>query len=169
MSEYQDGRARGVFELGASIETILETYEKEARDLDTAKMSVMACMKKLEGYRTAVKKDLDDSKITIKEAEIGTVYITRCVETLNQLFLETEAKRLQAVGAFNAARHFVGQVKNVYDKERGLAEAQKEFEKDPIKDLKKRPVGTAPGNPLEEYKKSSENLIENDKNRSQKK
>jgi hypothetical protein len=156
MSEYQAGRTSAVFAAGTKVEDLSDTYEREAQNLDAMKVAFGMAGKTLENYRASMLKELEEAKIPLKEAEYGKVYITRCVELMRQLFNDTEAKRLQAKGAAEGMRQAVSSIKRLYDEERAKLSTHEEYENDPNKEIRDRPVGVSPGNPLEEYKKSVE-------------
>lgn len=158
MSEYQQGRTSAVFTVGDKVENLSETYEREAQNLEAMKLAFGMAGKTLENYQQAMLKDLTDAKIPLKEAEYGKVYINRCIDLMRQLFNDTEAKRLQAKGAAEAMKQAVASIKRLYDEERAKLAAHDEWEKDPKKDPKARPVGAEPGNPLEDYKRETADL-----------
>lgn len=158
MSDYQQGRTSAVFSAGSRIEDLCETYDKEAQNLDAMKVAFAMAGKSLENYKTAMVKELQDAKIPLKEAEFGKVYVNRCIDIVRQLFNDAEAKRLQAKGASEAMKQAVASIKRLYDEERTKLATQEEWEKNPNKDPKDRPVGSEPGNPLEEYKRETASI-----------
>lgn len=158
MSDYQQGRTSAVFTVGDKVENLCETYEREAQNLEAMKLAFGMAGKTLENYQQAMLKDLTAAKIPLKEAEFGKIYINRCIDLMRQLFNDTEAKRLQAKGASEAMKQAVASIKRLYDEERAKLAAHEEWEKDPNKDPKDRPVGAEPGTPLEDYKKETEVL-----------
>lgn len=155
MSDFQTGRTSGVFAAGSRIDDLLETYEREATNLEAMKVAFGMAGKALENYREAMLKELAESRIPLKEAEYGKIYIGRCVELMRQMFNDTEAKRLQARGAAEAMKQAVASIKRVYDEERTKLSAQEAWEKNPNRDPKDRPVGADPGKPLDDYKKEA--------------
>lgn len=158
MTEYQQGRTSAVFTVGARVDDLKETYEREANNLEAMKLAFGMAGKALENYKLQMTKELEEAKIPLKEAEFGKVYVNRCIDIMRQLFNDTEAKRLQAKGASEAMKQAVDSIKRVYDEERGKLAQLEAWEKDPNKDPKDRPVGAPPGNPLEDYKKETEAL-----------
>lgn len=156
MSDYQQGRTSAVFTVGDKVENLCETYEREAQNLEAMKLAFGMAGKTLENYRSSMLQELNDAKIPLKEAEYGKVYINRCVELMRALFNDTEAKRLQALGASEAMKQAVASIKRLYDEERTKLAAHEEWENDPSKDPKNRPVGAEPGEPLNDYKKKVE-------------
>ena len=158
MSEYQSGRTSAIFVVGTKVDDLLETYEKEARNLDAMKIAFGMAGKTLENYKQTMLKDLADAKIPIKEAEYGKTYVNRCVDLVRQLFNDTEAKRLQAHGAAEAMKQTVASVKRIYDEESAKLASHEEFENDQNKVPRDRPVGVNPGNPLDDYKRANEDL-----------
>lgn len=156
MSDYQQGRTSAVFSVGSRVDDLQETYDREAQNLEAMKLAFGMAGKTLENYQQAMLKDLAAAKIPLKEAEFGKVYINRCIDLMRQLFNDTEAKRLQAKGASEAMKQAVASIKRLYDEERAKLAAHEEWEKDPNKDPKDRPVGAEPGTPLADYKKETE-------------
>lgn len=167
MGEYQAGRTSAVFAAGAKVENFCDTYDSEVKNLEAMKLAFGMAGKTLENYREAMLKELQDAKIPLKEAEYGKVYITRCVELMRQLFNDTEAKRLQAKGASEAMRQTVTMMKRLYDEERTKLAMHEEYELDPDKELKNRPPGVHPGEPIVEYRKEGEIAKPAKKKRSQ--
>lgn len=155
MSDFQSGRTSGVFAAGSRIDDLLETYEREATNLEAMKVAFGMAGKALENYREAMLKELTESRIPLKEAEYGKIYISRCIDLMRQMFNDTEAKRLQARGAVEAMKQAVASIKRVYDEERAKLLAQEAWEKNPNRDPRDRPVGADPGRPLDDYKKET--------------
>lgn len=158
MSDYQQGRTSAVFSAGNKVEDLCETYDREAQNLDAMKVAFGMAGKALENYRAAMMKELEEAKIPLKEAEYGKIYIGRCIEVMRQMFNDTEAKRLQARGASEAMKQAVASLKRLYDEERTKLATHEAWEKDPKKDPKDRPVGAEPGDPLDDYKKKTEQI-----------
>jgi hypothetical protein len=152
MSDYQQGRTSAIFSTGAKIEDLCETYDREVQNLEAMKLAFGMAGKALENYCQAMMKELSDAKIPIKEAEYGRIYVNRCVDIMRQMFNDSEAKRLQAKGAAEAMKQTVASVKRFYDEERAKLTLHEEWENDPKKDPKNRPVGVDPGKPLDDYK-----------------
>jgi hypothetical protein len=167
MSDYQTGRVGGVFTAGQKIENLGEAYEKEAASLDAMKTAFGMAAKLLEDYLTQMFKELNDAKITIKEAEYGKTYVNRCIELMRKMYNDTEAKRLQACGAAEAMKQAVSNIKRAYDEEHAKMLSHQEYENLENKDVKARPVGADPGNPIEEYKQLE--LFETTQDRPEKK
>lgn len=152
MSDYQQGRANAVFSVGTKVEDLGETYDNEAQNLDAMKVAFGMAGKALENYLVMMKKELDEAKIPLKEAEYGRVYVNRCIDIIRHLFNDTEAKRLQAKGAAEAIKQATASIKRLYDEELTKLTAHEEWEKDPNKNIRERPVGADPGVPLDDYK-----------------
>jgi hypothetical protein len=142
MSDYQAGRTSAVFAAGGKVEDLSETYESEARNLEAMKVAFGMAGKTLENYQQQMLKELQESKIPLKEAEYGKVYINRCIDLMRQLYNDTEAKRLQAKGAAEAMKQAVASLKRLYDEERTKLSSHEEWEKNP--NPKERPVGADP-------------------------
>jgi len=155
MTDYQQGRTSAVFSAGEKIEDLCESYEIETRNLDAMKVAFGIAGKTLENYLVAMQKELSDAHIPLKEAEYGKIYVNRCIDLMRVLFNDTEAKRLQAKGAAIAMKTAVTSVKKLYDEERTKLASHVEWENDPVKDPKNRPLGVDPGDPVGEYKNST--------------
>lgn len=158
MSDYQAGRTSAVFAAGSKVDDLQDTYEKEAQNLEAMKVAFGMAGKTLENYRNTMLQELQEAKIPLKEAEYGKVYINRCIDLMRQLYNDTEAKRLQARGAHEAMKQAVASLKRLYDEERAKLAAHEEYENNPNKDPKERPVGADPGEPLTDYKAQTETL-----------
>lgn len=114
--EKENNRAvQGFFELGVAVETMKETFEDEAEKLSSMKMAFAMSMQCLEEYRSAMLRELESQAITIKEVEYGKTYVSRCIELIKQLYIDTEAKRLRATGGFDALQMAVDKIKKTYD------------------------------------------------------
>lgn len=154
MTDFQAGRTSATFAVGMKIEDLSETYEKEVQNLEAMKVAFGMAGKTLENYLASMVKELHEARIPLKEAEYGRIYVNRCIDLMRQLFNDAEAKRLQARGAAEAMKQTVASVKRLYDEERSKLASHEEYEQDPDKQIKDRPVGAHPGEPVEDYKKS---------------
>lgn len=154
MTEFQNGRVGGIFSTGEKIEHIKESYEKEVSDLHAMAIAFAMASKCLEDYRNTLIKDLDDARITIREAEYAKVYITRCNELINRLRIDAEIKKNKAEGATIALDQAIKSMKRLFDDENDKLQQHIVYEKTP-EDILNRPVGADPGNPIENYKKGS--------------
>ena len=140
MSEFQSGRVAAIHAVGVRIDDMLDVYEREQADHAAMVKAFMMSVKCLEDYSQAMQRELEEAKLTIKEAEMGKAYISRCTELIRQLAIEADARRLQTVGAANAIKMTVQSVKRLYDDETAKLVQHEEFEKDPSDPIN-RPVG----------------------------
>lgn len=140
---YQKGRVNGVFLVGSKIEDLKETYDSETRSYEAMKVAFMMAGKALEDYKQKMVSEMNGSRLPVKETELGKVYINRCIDLVQKLFNDTEAKRLQSMGAAFAIDQVVASAKRVLDEEHDKLNRFSEFsesEKDPLE----RPVGYPP-------------------------
>jgi hypothetical protein len=159
MSEFQEGKVAATFQIGVRIEDTKEAYEKEIIGIDGAKHALIGAMKALDDYRKAIQQEGIDAKIPIKETDIGMKYVTGCLEILQKLLGETEAKRFAAVGAIDALKKIVADIKKLWDEEQAKLKKIQEFESEEPKDLKNRPIGYVPKETgVELYKIQTEQL-----------
>lgn len=153
MSEFHEGRVAATHQLGMTVEDIKESYEKEKDNLEAMKVALAMTGKRLEDYHLQIKADLESARLTIKEAEVGSKYVTNCIDLVRQLFNDTEVKRLAALGGIEALRKVVADVKKSYDHELAKFKEIQSFEAKRPLDWKNRPVGYMPSEtPLDEYK-----------------
>lgn len=146
MSDYQEGRTSAIFSTGVKVEDLNDIYEKEASNLATMKIAFAMTIKALENYQLMIYNELHSAKIPLKEAEYGRIHINQCIEIAKQLFNDTEIKRIHSEGASVALKQAIAEIKTFYDFEKSKLELQQNWENDPNKDMKTRPVGTNPGN-----------------------
>lgn len=140
---YQSGKLAGVFTVGAKIEAIQESYSREIETFVAMKTGLAQGAKVLMDYRERMVQEMIEAKLPIKEMEYGKTYVTRCIELIQKVFNDTEAKRLQAIGAADAMKKMVESTKRVYDEEKdklGRFNEYAESDKNP----RERPVGYAP-------------------------
>lgn len=140
---YQSGKLAGVFTVGAKIEAIQESYAREIETFIAMKTGLAHGAKVLMDYRERMSQEMIEAKVSIKEIEYGKVYVSRCIELIQKVFNDTEAKRLQAVGAADAMQKMVESAKRVYDEEKDRLGRFVEYS-DSEKDPKERPVGYPP-------------------------
>ena len=159
MSEFQQGKTNGVYSVGSKVDDLCETYEKESQTLEAMKLAFGNSVIVLDRYKHALLKDQEAARVPVKEASYGTLYIGRCADLLKKMYDDSEAKRLQAVGAIAALKQCVATIKELYDAEQLKLKQQQEFEKKKVinleESLKTRPIGVNPGNPIEELKKKA--------------
>lgn len=160
MSDYQQGRTTAIYLTGTKVEDIGESYEKDSTKYDFMKSAYGIAGKQLEDQLTSLLVEAKGGKVSIKDAEYGKIYISKCIDVIRTLFNDAESRRLQAIGANEAIKKAVATIKKLYDEENSKLNAQEEWEKSEKKDLKLRPVGAHPGNPMAEYKKQVEKVIE---------
>ena len=144
MTDYQKGRVAATHLTGTKVEDLKETYAKEASSFEAMKVALALAGKSIEMYLLELDKDVKLARIPIKEAEYGKRYVTKCVEIVKMLYNETEAKRLQAVGAAEAMKQAIDSIKRLYDDEKIKLDTHTEWENDPEKDAIDRPVGANP-------------------------
>lgn len=164
MTDFQTGRVSSIHFVGERIESLQETYQKELNDLSAMKIAFAMASRCLEEYRAAMLKELNEAKLTIKEAEYGKTYITKCVELINNMYMSAEAKRLRAEGASDGLKQAVASVKRVFDDENNKLQQHVEHEKtDTENTLFDRPLGAHPGQPLNEYVENTKKQKKRDK------
>jgi hypothetical protein len=149
MSDFQSGKASGIFVIGTKIEHLAESYEREAKDLEAMKKAFLMSGRTLETYRESMLHELNTAKIPIKEAEYGKTYINRCIDLVKQLYNDCEMKRLQAVGASEGVKQAVASIKRLFDEEKEKELLQRQYEEQPQKNPIERPIGAHPGEPEE--------------------
>lgn len=163
MSEYQQGKISAIFSVGSKIEDLSESFEKESISLEAYKNAYTVVVKTLDSYKTNVSNDAQAGKVNLKDAEYAKIYISKCIEVVLQLYNDNETKRNRSSGAADSLKQAVSIIKRYYDEEKNKLESansvssedtQSTEEKEDQTDYKNRPVGTSPGSPLEEYKKS---------------
>jgi hypothetical protein len=160
MSEFHEGRVAATFQVGHRIEDTKELYEKEIVGLDGMKAALVVAVKGLEEYGVRLQRDGADAKLTIKEADIGLKYVGNCIELLKKMYQDTEAKRFAAVGAIEALKRVVADVKKAWDDEQKKLKEIQTFEAEKPHDMTKRPVGYMPAEkPVEEYKQVTEQQV----------
>lgn len=140
---YQSGKVSGVFVVGSKIEALQVSYDDETKTFDSMKAGIALAAQGLMNYRSQILDGFKSGKLPIKEAEVAKVHITRCIELVEKLFNDTEAKRLQAIGAAEALRKVVDSAKRVYDDENDKLKRYVDFSQSE-KDPKQRPVGYPP-------------------------
>ena len=142
--DYQTGRVNGVHFIGSKIEDLKETYQREVKNFEAMKAAFAMAGKALEDYKARMIQELKDARVPIKEAEIGKTYVSRCVDLIRQLFNDTEAKRLQAIGAAAAVEQVVASAGRVYEEEKDKLRRFTEFQESDDKDPRDRPPGYPP-------------------------
>lgn len=149
---HQTGRVHGIFLVGSKIEDLKDTYDVEAKNYEAMKVAFMMSGKALEDYKHKMMQELQSAKIPVKEAEIGKVFINRCIDLIQKLFNDTEAKRLQAVGAALAIQQVVESAKRVLDEEQDKLRRFKDFSESDQHPLE-RPPGYPPAETKVQVKK----------------
>lgn len=159
MSEFHEGRVAATFQVGARLEDTKEVYEKEITGLDGMKAALIMAVKALQDHRSHLHVDGAQAKVPIREADIGLKYINECIEILQKMYQDTEAKRFAALGAIEALKRVVADTKRLWDEEKEKLKHIKEFEAERPHDMTKRPVGYMPAEkPIDEYKESTAQL-----------
>ena len=141
MTDFQSGRVTGTFNVGSKVEDLKDTYENEAKALESMKISLLLAVKSLELYVNEIDADLKGARIPVKEAEYGRKYVKKCVDIVVGLFNETEGKRLKAIGAVEAMIQATGSIKRLYDEEKDKLDRHIAWENDPDRKAIDRPVG----------------------------
>lgn len=157
MSEFHEGRVAATFQVGHRVEDTKEAYEKEIVGLDGMKAALVVAVKGLEEYALRLQQDGANAKVAIKETDIGLKYINNCIDLLKKMYQDTEAKRFAAVGAIEALKRVVADIKAAWDQETKKLKEIQEFDAEKPHDMTKRPVGYMPAEkPIEEYKQAIE-------------
>lgn len=136
MGEFLQGRVNAVHDLGALIETASVTCEKEIVTFEAMKDAFAMCIK------------------TFGDHKDKLVDVQRCIDLVKHLHNETETKRHRSQGAHDCLTKIVEDIKKLYDVETKKLHDEEEYEKNG-RDIKQRPIGVSPGNPLDDYKKKS--------------
>lgn len=154
LSDAQAGRVSGVFTVGEKIEHVKEDHEREEVKFRHWMEALTVTASTLEEFRERIKKEANDSRMTIKEKEYGVKYVQRCIDLITKLFKDTDAKRLQSDGAKQALDLTTNMIKRIYDDEREKLRRMEEYLEAPGETAKQRllnrPTGMNPGRPLEE-------------------
>jgi hypothetical protein len=160
LSDAQAGRVGGVFAVGEKIERAKEEHESDKDKFVNYLEAFTLAATTLIDFRENVKKDMKQSKMTLKESEYAVKYINRCHDLMTKLFRDTDAKRLQAEGASAALDLTIKTIKRVYDDEREKLRRIEEYLEAPGETaherIKNRPVGLNPGRPLKEMERETE-------------
>ena len=125
------------------VEALQESYSAEIGTFEAMKAGLALAAKALIDYKQKMLQEMTEAKLPIKEVELGKVYVNRCVYIVQRIFNDTEARRLQAVGAADAMKRVVESAKRVYDEENDKLKRFQEFsssDKDPLQ----RPPGYPP-------------------------
>lgn len=157
MSEFHEGRVAATFQVGSRLEDTKESYEKEIVGLDGMKAGLIMAVKNLQEYSQQISRDIASGRLPLKEGDVALKYVASCGEMLQKMATETEAKRFAAVGAIEALKRVVAEVKIVWEQEQAKLKEVQEFEAQQPKDFRQRPTGYMPKEtPLEEYNKETE-------------
>lgn len=152
MTDYQAGRVSAVHSVGEHVEILAEASEAEAKTLDSVRAGLVMASAALNTYRASLIKELQDAKVPIKEAEYGKTYVNRCIDIVNKLVNDADVKRCHAQGAAMALQQAVAGIKKLHDEESHKLEQHKAYEASPAQDIKQRPIGADPGNPIASMK-----------------
>lgn len=156
MSDFHEGRVAATFQVGHRIEDTKEIYEKEIVGLDGMKAALVMAVKGLEAYSIQIQNDVAQARLPVKEADVGLKYVAGCIDLLQKMATDTEAKRFAAIGAIEALKRVVADVKAAWDQEQAKLKEIKEFEAQQPKDIRQRPVGYMPeDHPFEELRKET--------------
>ena len=159
MSEFHEGRVAATFQVGHRLEDTKETYEKEVLGIDGLKAGLAHVITRLDQYFVAVHEDLKEAKIPVKEGETALRHITRCTDIVKQMLLESEGKRVAALGAINALTQVIADTKKLWDDEKSKLAQIQTFEAEKPLDMKNRPVGYMPKETaLEIYQQETEHV-----------
>lgn len=161
MSEFHEGRVAATFQVGSRIEDTKEAYEKEIVGLDGMKAALVMAVKNLMEYNQQISRDVTSNRLPVREGDVALKYVANCIDLLQKMATDTEAKRFAAVGAIEALKRVVADVKTVWEQEQAKLKEIQEFEAHEPKDFKQRPVGYMPvETPLDAYKRGAEQLDE---------
>lgn len=150
MSEFNAGKVAATHHIGHRVEDTKEAYEREIVGFDGMRAALVISIKALEDHCRQLRVDGEQSKITIKEADIGIKHVNSCIMALRVIANDTEAKRFAALGAAEALKRIVADVKSIWEDEQKKLQQIVKFEEDVPKDLKNRPIGYLPKeHPLE--------------------
>lgn len=152
MSDYQRGRVDAIFAVGSRIEHLSEACNVDLARFDAMKEAYAAAIDALTEHRRSLTGEL--AKAPVKEMERALRCADRCIDTVKRLHSDVESRRLQTLGAHAFSERMIASVKRSYDEERSKLVQQTAWENDPS-DHRLRPVGSPPGNPLDDYKRES--------------
>lgn len=159
MSEFHEGRVAATFHVGHKIEDTKEAYEKEIVGLDGMKAGLVMAIKSLDAFNKQIQQDVATARTPVKEADIGLKYVASSIELLQKMVHDTEAKRFAAVGAIEALKRIVTDVRVLWEQEQAKLKEVQEFEAQQPRDIRQRPVGYMPKEkPLDEYKAETDQL-----------
>ena len=144
MSDFHEGRVAATFNVGHKIEDTKEAYEKEIVGFDGMKAGLVMAIKGLDGFNKQIQQDVGNARLPVKEADVGLKYVAACIEILQKMVHDTEAKRFAAVGAIEALKRVVADVKVMWEQEQAKLKEIQEFEAQEPKDIRTRPVGYMP-------------------------
>lgn len=151
---YQSGKISGIFSIGTRVEALQESYANEINTFESMKAGIALAATGLIDYKNAMIREMTESKLPIRDVEFGKTYVNRCIEIVQKLFNDTEAKRLQAIGAADAMKKMVESAKRLYDEENDKLGRFTNFSNSD-KDPKERPLGYQP--PSQSKKKVKNN------------
>lgn len=151
---YQSGRVAGIFSAGTKVEALQESYSSEIETFVAMKAAFAMAANALVDYKSQMLKEMSEARLPIKDVEVGKTYVNRCVDIVQKLFVDTEAKRLQAIGAADALSKAVISMKRAFDEENVKLKTFEEFSVTP-QEPKERPVGYPPKK--KKVKKDAEN------------
>jgi hypothetical protein len=161
MSDFHEGRVAATFQVGAQIEGTKEAYEKEILGLEGMKAAMVGVVKSMEDYHRRIQIDRAQGKLPLKEGDVALKYVSICLEQMQKMYQEVEAKRNTAIGACRALERAVADIKAAWDKETMKLKEIQEFESKKPHDMKERPVGYMPQEkPLDEYKEETEKRLQ---------
>lgn len=159
MSEFHEGRVAATFSLGARIEDTKDAYEKEIVGLDGMKAALVMSVKNLMEYNQQISQDIASNRMPVREGDVALKYVANCIDLLQKMATDTEAKRFAAVGAIEALKRIVADVKTVWEQEQAKLKEIQEFESQENPDMRQRPVGYVPKEkPIDAYKKETDQL-----------